>query len=497
MNHPICTPPSTAVALRAIAVLLLVGACIIAPGCTTATAPAARAAEGGRRWLAGEHHIHSRYSVGLDRTTVPPTPVVGGAHGGEPYPIPMNAVMAKHHGLSWMVSTDHGGPNHAKVNFDKAYPEVVQSRLVVPEVIQFYGMELNPPAADHASVIVPHSAQERQMLFDIEFGYDKNETFPRDPSRDTEAKMIEALQFMERLSPQPVVIANHPSRSATALGVYGQDRPDELRNWNDAAPNVAVGMEGAPGHQAAAVNADGSNKPAGVRGGYRNHPTMGGYDQMTARLGGFWDSMLGEGRRWWVTANSDSHVNWREGGNDFWPGEYTKTYVFAEKNHADILDGIRRGRIFVTTGDLVSELHVTVSAPGGEAAMGETLRIAGRTDVTVTIRLRDPAGRNPAGVNPEVARVDLIVGDIMGRLANRVTDTNPTTRVIRRFARGEWTRDGEYIVMTHRLAGVQRSSYVRVRGTNTGELEPELDPKGENPWEDLWFYSNPVFIESR
>jgi len=26
---------------------------------------------------------------------------------------------------------------------------------------------------------------------------------------------------------------------------------------------------------------------------------MGGFDQMTARLGGFWDSMLGEGRRWW------------------------------------------------------------------------------------------------------------------------------------------------------------------------------------------------------
>lgn len=240
-------PPNTPIALRALAVRLLVCACIFAPGCATTTSPLAQpAGESSRRWLAGEHHIHSRYSVGLDRTTVPPTSVVGGA-GGEPYPIAMNAVMAKYYGLSWMVSTDHGGPNHAKVNFDKAYPELVHSRQVVPEVIQFYGMELNPPAADHASVIVPHSHQERQVLYDIEFGYDKNETFPRDPSRDTEAKMIEALQFMERLSPQPVVIANHPSRSATALGVYGQDRPDELRNWNDAAPNVAVGMEGAQG----------------------------------------------------------------------------------------------------------------------------------------------------------------------------------------------------------------------------------------------------------
>ena len=57
---------------------------------------------------------------------------------------------------------------------------------------------------------------------------------------------------------------------------------------------------------------------------------MGGFDQMTARLGGFWDSMLGERRRWWITANSDSHIHWTDGGADFWPGEYSKTYVLAK-----------------------------------------------------------------------------------------------------------------------------------------------------------------------
>jgi hypothetical protein len=394
-----------------------------------------------------------------------------------------------------MVSTDHGGPNHSKVNFEKAYPELVQSRAVVPEVIQFYGMELNPPAADHASLIVPHSDHERQMLFDIESGYDKNEAYPKDPKRDTEEKMIEALKFMNRMSPRPVVIANHPSRSAGGLGVYGQDRPDELRNWNDAAPSVAVGMEGAPGHQANAINPDGSLDPSGARGGYRFHPTMGGYDQMTARLGGFWDSMLGEGRRWWITANSDSHVNWREGGSDFWPGEYSKTYVFAEKTHEDILDGIRNGRIFVTTGNLISELYVTVSAAGAEASIGRTLPLSGRTDVKVTIRLRDPAGTNHHGDYPEVARVDLIIGDITGPLADRTQDTNPTTKVVKRFTPDNWTKAGEYVTMTHTLQSVHHSSYVRVRGTNTTELEPTPDPKGENPWADLWFYSNPVFIE--
>jgi hypothetical protein len=45
--------------------------------------------------------------------------------------------------------------------------------------------------------------------------------------------------------------------------------------------------------------------------------------------------------------------------------------------------------------------------------------------------------------------------------------------------------------------GNYRSSYMRVRGTNTSELEPTPDPKGENPWADLWFYSNAVSIEFR
>ena len=33
----------------------------------------------------------------------------------------MNAVMARRYGLDWMVSTDHGGPNHSKVNLEIAY----------------------------------------------------------------------------------------------------------------------------------------------------------------------------------------------------------------------------------------------------------------------------------------------------------------------------------------------------------------------------------------
>src|SRR5690606_18399297 len=108
-----------------------------------------------------------------------------------------------------------------------------------------------------------------------------------------------------------------------------------------------------------------------VRGGYRGHPTSGGYDQMTARVGGVWGALLGEGRRWWITATSDSHLHRTRGGGDFWPGEYSKTYVWARQDYRDIMDGLRRVRIFVTTGDLISGLDLTACQGGAGAGMGK------------------------------------------------------------------------------------------------------------------------------
>ena len=280
------------------------------------------AIDGARQWLAGDHHIHSRYSVGWDREQNPPAPIVG---GDAIYPIQMNAVMGKYFGLSWMVTTDHGGPNHSKVHLELAYPELVQSRLVVSEVIQFYGMELDTPGGEHSSLIIPYTHDEAEILHRLESDFGRVEAFPVDPLRDTEAKMLEALGVMRTLDRPPVVIANHPSRTASGDGQYGRYDPAEFRRWNDTAPEVAVGMAGAPGHQAISLTTNplATNAERLVRSGYGGFPTMGGFDQMTAKLGGFWDSMLGEGRRWWITANSDSHKHYSEGGVDFWPGEYS------------------------------------------------------------------------------------------------------------------------------------------------------------------------------
>jgi hypothetical protein len=444
----------------------------------------------GPAWHAGDHHIHSRYSVGWNKETSPPTPIVA---GDAIYPIGMNAAMARYYGLSWVVATDHGGPMHSKVNFELAYPELVQSRKVVPEVVQFAGMELNTPGADHSSLIMAHTADEAERLRDLESRFDRIEPWPADASWNDEARMLEALRVMKGFPEPPVVIANHPSRSATDVGVYGITSPAELRNWNDTAPGIAIGMAGAPGHQAKTIERDGSRRDA-HRGSYGRSPTLGGFDQMTARVGGFWDGMLGEGRHWWITANSDSHVNWREGGSDFWPGEYSKTYVWAEKTHAGILEGLRQGHIFVTTGDLISELYVSVTVDGAdahEASIGSTLPVRSGADVLVTIRFRDPGNANSHGDRPRVSRVDLITGVVTGRVA----DTNSSTRVVARFDGDTWQSEAEYHTVTHRLRDLQANTYLRVRGTNGSELEPEPDARGESPWDDLWFYSNPIFLE--
>ncbi|WP_433651270.1 phosphoesterase [Micromonospora zamorensis] len=441
-----------------------------------------------RAWRAGDHHIHSEYSGEFDTTK---SPIVFHKGADAVYPIVTNAIMAKNFGLTWAMCTDHGGPTHSKVNIEQAYPDLLRSRKLVPEVLQFWGMEFDAPSLDHHTLMIPRHDDEAKQLFELESRFAKYDAFPTDPARDTEAKMVEFLKVARGMPHKPLVIAHHASRSAPGLGVYGQDTPREFRNGNNAAPDVYIGFEGAPGHQAGPLN-------GGRRGGYGNHPTYGGFDQMTARVGGLWDSLLGEGRRWWITATSDSHVHWTRGGSDFWPGEYSKTYVHARQDYGDIMDGLRNGRVWVTTGDLIRSLDVTATSQGRTAEVGETITVSrrSRTDVEIEITFRPLGGPNANGDRPEVRRVDLIVGQITGPSASLDADTNPTTTVAARFGPRDWRRKGDSYVIRHTLRNVEADTYARVRGTSTDEAEPLADGL-ESPWDDLWFYSNPVFVHVR
>lgn len=95
-----------------------------------------------------------------------------------------------------------------------------------------------------------------------------------------------------------------------------------------------------------------------------------------------------------------------------------------------------------------------------------------------------------------MTRVDLITGKITGKSDNRDSDTNPTTKVVARFGKRDWRKQGDEYVIKHTLRDVDGDMYARVRGTSTDEAEPLADGL-ESPWDDLWFYSNPVFVKVR
>lgn len=443
-----------------------------------ASAPAVPASangstDAGRQWLAGDHHVHSEWSVDWDRSTTPPTPVRG---GDSSYSRSRNAAQARAFGLRWMVHTDHGGPGHSAVTRDHAYPALLQARADVPEVIQFNGMEFDVPAGEHASLIIAPGPQERDQLITAERDFSRSE--PLQGSRDTEQQMRATLAYLRELSPAPLMIINHPSRSATGAGHWGEVTPGELRDWHAAAPKVLVGMEGAPGHQAIRTE----------RGLYRNAgaATMGGYDQMTAQVGGIWDQMLADGIRFWITANSDSHVNLRDGGRDYDPGEYSKTYAWARPDAEDILDAMRHGRMFTVTGDLIDALELRVTGGEVSGVLGDTVTLPATQAMQIEVRVRQPTRANGNGQQPALKRIELIVG---GRAEDGALQMQR-----RGFDAATWTREGDWTVARWSLPVPSHGGFVRVRGNNTGAVEALMDEPGEDPWNDLWFYSNPVFF---
>ncbi|MCM2515788.1 hypothetical protein NC658_21400 [Streptomyces griseoincarnatus] len=112
---------------------------------------------------------------------------------------------------------------------------------------QFWGMEFDAPALGHHMLVIPHHKDETQQLYELESRFAKRDVFPADPVRATEASMIEFLKAAKGMRNKPLMIAHHASRSATGLGVYGQDTPREFRNGNNVAPDIYVGFEEAPG----------------------------------------------------------------------------------------------------------------------------------------------------------------------------------------------------------------------------------------------------------
>jgi hypothetical protein len=418
---------------------------LVAPGLFL-MAPVAAASAGspyaGGVWLTGDHHMHTTASDGI-------------------HEVVDDVVYAEQYGLDFIAITNHGGKaNEPKIYAE--YEEIVTQRVYNPNLLIFHGFEWNVPGGEHATFMVAPGPGEREQVRDFMTKFDA--------SCNPQADAIAALRYAEKMNPKPLVILNHPSRK-------GKYSLEEIRAYDDAG-SVAAGFEGAPGHQAGSDRGEYKGADPG------SSRTFGGFDKMVAEVGGVWDTLLSEGRKWFITANSDFHKHVTEGGADFWPGEYSKTYLWApEKSYSAVLDSLRNGRSFVVHGDLIDALEFSAETGGETAALGGTLSCPEGADVKVTIKVRDPQTTNNQGENPVLKQVQLI---------SNVSGTPEITKV---FKSGDWVEQDGYLVMEHTFKNVTRDFYVRVRGSNTDEINPAEDPQNEDPWQDLWFYSNPIFIK--
>lgn len=485
------------------------------------------------RFRAGDHHVHSHFSA-----------------DGQ-YPVAVHAGHAARFGLDWLVITDHGGTSHAKFSWDLVVGAVAQAQADHPDLLVFTGLEWNVPGGDHATVVVPPGPESIAVLREFEDTYDAGVLVQRrllqrlssDEGEPVAVAGIRSLaaQVARGRVPVALMVANHPSR----LGV---DSPHELRAWRDADPSVAIGMEGAPGHQAAAIppSRGGRGRPRGYydRGpgpdswpGYTPgagsvpdwYRTYGGFDPMTATVGGLWDSLLAEGRNFSVTASSDSHQVWgdtRAPGRsdftstgtrgdpvetgtlqhfgDFWPGQYSRTLVGADTlAYTDVLRGLQSGVVIACHGRLVDGLDVRVRSLGEGDRRGVTLggRLSARRgdDVELTVGVQPAAGPNASGHRPRLRTLDVIAGPVTGPAPDPDCLTAPGTSVVAAFEPGP----GE-VELRRVLRAVDGPFYLRLRGSDGNRVDadgnPRLDPvvsgpADDDPWSDLWLYANPVFVD--
>jgi hypothetical protein len=482
------------------------------------------------KWMAGDFHNHTFLTDGSNT----------------------QADVLSHafqYGLDWMANSEHGGaffrnpegnPWPADTEFlgnpsagnmwrwqslwQYSYPIISAARTTYPDKLIIQAYEWNVPTHEHASVAIvgPGPEHEGKNIAQHEYVFDGSDQgttssnylgVPYKIAANTHEKAVNGAKWLEYKYPfNSYFILNHPSRKLKYTIA-------DIRDFNTAAPTVAIGLEGIPGHQ-----------KESDRGGYGSDfgeltykaHTYGGADYMISQVGGLWDALLGEGRHFYTFTNSDFHAT----DGDFWPGEYAKSYTFVMDSNndgnyttPDVVKGLRSGNSFSVLGDLINALGFSATSQGEKVGMGKTLVTSTGSDVKITIQFQSPAlNNNNAPV--AVDHIDLIAGEVTGEVAKYLADgttpnpaysvdTNPTTNVLATFTSADWKEKNGWYTVSYTVPNVSSGMYFRLRGTNLAPNTPnETDSQGnpliddlmapntaEKAYADLWFYSNPIFVQ--
>jgi len=385
-------------------------------------------------WLKIDTHVHTQFSDGGNTVDE----VVARAH---------------QYGCDAIAITDHTDRN-LRAATPEYFDAIEKARAARPGTIVIAGVEWNLPpwnGEEHATVLVMPGAERSLAAFKEQF--DDLKRNPHDAALAAAGlRWLAANAAADGV--MPVVTYEHPSRPDD----HSIENVEDIRAWR-AVNDVVIGFAGAPGHQ--------GTKPIGSYS-HKEH-VIDRWDPVAARVGDAWDTLLGQGLDVWAAyAPSDFHSADLSGLADYWPGQFSETWVYApERSAAGVLRALRAGSFFGDHGRIVRDVELGVTSPGlaRPAGAGETIAVARDADVGVELSFQVPPTAWRPGPN-HVDRVEIIAVDPSG--AKIVAESAPQSAGA---------------AISHHLKAGAGGLVIRARGYSNLETGTRLA-----------FYTNPVRI---